>query len=306
MQANRSSRFVPDTRPLYQQLVKILKQNPENAKMTRRHRRVALVGMVRLLRNTFGLQNLHNIGSKHVQYVVETWKANDTGKGALANDLSHLRWLLDKLGKTALLPKRNDELGIEPRPRDVRQGKIVPPKQLVEIVMRLDPPTRALVLLGRYFGMRFEEASLFRPNYDVDSQMGLVWIKRGTKGGRPRYVPLVTQGQRVALEQVQALVADMQGCLIPKDLSYIQWKRRTYEKLRQAGLSKAQGSTFHDLRRTFAVEEMNRLVEKGRSPDEAARAVSKRLGHNRLEILSAYFAWKNVPRPPTAAEPGPS
>lgn len=56
--------------------------------------------------------------------------------------------------------------------------------------------------------MRFEEASLFRQHYDVETSQQKVWIKRGTKGGRKRFVPIVTQGQREALAQAQALVAE--------------------------------------------------------------------------------------------------
>lgn len=53
-------------------------------------------------------------------------------------------------------------------------------------------------------------------------------------------------------------------------------------------------SRFHDLRRTFANSEMERLIAKGQTLEEAADIVSKELGHNRVEILEAYVAWKNM------------
>jgi len=249
--------------PLYQQLEKILKQNPENAYSTRRHRLDALSAVVKNLWEHYKLRNLHNLQTKHVQYLVSLWKTTDKGKGNLQNNLSHLRWLLDKLGKSALLPARNVELGIEAKERNVRQGRFIGELRQAEILSKLqDPKLQVVVQLSAQFGMRFEEASLFRPHYDVsiDASGQKVWIKRGTKGGRERFVPIVTQGQRDVLAKAQALVADKQGCLIDKDLKYVQWKNHAYKEFRRAGLSRAGGSTFHDLRRTYAIMEMLRLV----------------------------------------------
>lgn len=36
-----------------------------------------------------------------------------------------------------------------------------------------------------------------------------------------------------------------------------------------------------------------RLIDKGHSPKQAAKIAAERLGHNRMEILSAYIAWTN-------------
>jgi integrase len=247
---------------------------------------------MKMLKDHFGLRNLHNLKKKHVLYVVEEWRENDKGTGAVANNLAHLRWLTEKLGKEKLLPAKNSELDIPAKPRDVRQGMFVTLERQTEILGKLEnPKLKAAMLLALHFGMRFEEASLFRPRYDVDTSLNRVWIKRGTKGGRERFVPIVTQGQREVLALAQSLVAETQGCLIDPTQRYVQWKNHAYKEFRKASLSRASGSTFHDLRRTYAEMEMIRLLSKGRSIEQAAEAVSKRLGHNRTEILSAYIAW---------------
>jgi len=274
--------------PLHEQLVKILKQNPRGATMTRRHRTVALAEVVKMLRDRFGLRNLRNLKPKHTDYVVETWKATDNGRGAIQNNLSHLRWLLDKLGKSALVPS-NRKLGIKPRKRNVRQGRFVTDEQLQEVLEKLDDPRlRAVVLLGRHFGMRFEEASLWRPQRDFDRTMGRVYIKRGTKGGKERFVQVTTPEQRQVLDLVSKEFPGPKECAVPKLLSYIEWKGRAYKRLRKVGISRKTVS-FHDLRRTWARAERDRLLDKGESPEDAQKIVAKRMGHNRLDVLAAYF-----------------
>lgn len=291
MFVKRFDRISLENNPLHQQLVRILKENVENSKETRRKRQAELERIVQSLREHFGLRNLHNLKAKHVEYLVREIRATDTGSGNAANRVSHLRWLLDKLGKPGLLGKGNEELGINTRARNVRQGKLVSTEKLADVMSKLgDVKTRALVMLARHFGMRFEEASLFRPHYDVDAG-GIVWIKRGSKGGRPRFVPIVTDEQRAALTQVKTLVADKFGCLVDQSVSYKTWRDRKYKEFRAAGLSRKDGTVFHDLRRTYAASETARLVEKGHTADEAAKIVSKRLGHNRIDILRAYVAF---------------
>lgn len=289
MFVKRFDRIALENNPLHQQMVRIPKENAEDSKETRRKRQAELERIVQSLREQFGLRNLHNLKAKHVTYLVGEIRAADTGSGNAANRLAHLHWLLEKLEKPGLLGKRNEDLGIKTRARNVRQGKVVSPEKLAQVMSKLgDAKSRALVMLARHFGMRFEEASLFRPHYDVDAG-GMVWIKRGSKGGRPRFIPVVTEEQRTILTQVKTLVADKFGCLVDQNVSYKTWRDRKYKEFRAAGLSRKAETVFHDLRRTYAASETARLVEKGHTADETAKIVSKRLGHNRVDILRAYI-----------------
>jgi len=277
--------------PLERQLISILAANREDAYNTQRARASALKGAAAMLHEKFGLQKWANLGAKHVAHVVETWKAEDSGKRSIEGKLTHLRWLVRKIGKANLVPQSNAELGVEPGPRKTRAGKIVSDEQIEPILGALqDPRLKAAVRLGRYLGMRFREAMLFRPWRDFDGDR--VWLKRGTKGGRPRYLFLHNAKQREVIEEARALVGSTEGSLTPPESkTFDSWRQHCYHEFRKAGLGQETDTIYHDLRRSFACERLKYLMEvRGRSRDDAAGLVARELGHSRTEILEWYIA----------------
>lgn len=274
---------------LFEQVIRILKQHPEGSHMTHRHREDALFKAVRAIVDKFKLEKLDNLKAKHIDYIVELWKSTDNGKGNIHNDLGHLRWLLDKLNKSVLLDPSNKALGIAPRDRESRQGKFVSDETFDAFLKKLDDPkARALLLMGRFFGLRFEEASLFRPHKDVRGRQ--LWTNRGAKGGRLRYIWMTELIQEQVLQFVKKLVPFQGACLIPPEMTYNQWRGRMYEQLREAGISRKADVLFHDLRRTFIESDHSRLIQKGLPFDEASKIVAKKVGHHRVDILKAYMS----------------
>jgi hypothetical protein len=142
--------------------------------------------------------------------------------------------------------------------------------------------------LARYLGLRFEEAALLRPWKDL--QGSRVWIKRGTKGGRPRYLYLHNREQAAALRLARNLCAKDRG-LIPREFAtYEQWRQHVYQVLRPAGLSRESGTTFHDLRRSFVRDRMDYLTgARGLKSWQAATIVAREVGHHRIEVLRWYL-----------------
>jgi len=281
----------PNT-PLERQLISILAANREDAYGTQRKRSGELSQAARGLHDHFGLQKWANLGAKHVAYVVESWKAQYAGKRTLDQKLTHFRWLVRKIGKANLLPRENRELGIEPAPRYTRAGKFLSEERLREILDGVadDPRRRMAVLLGRHLGLRFREAMLFRPWRDWE-ESGRIWVKRGTKGGRPRYLFLHNPRQREVLEEARALVHGQDAALIPQEAAtWEQWRQASYHKLRKAGMSRKLDAVFHDLRRTYAGERMHYLIRvRGLDQEHAERIVTRELGHNRREVLRWYL-----------------
>jgi site-specific recombinase XerC len=278
--------------PLEQQLISILAANREDAYGTQRKRGGELSQAARAIHEHFGLQKWANLGAKHVAFVVDTWKARYAGKRTLDQKLTHLRWLVRKIGKANLLPRGNRELGIEPGPRYTRAGKFIVQERLLEILGGVadDPRRRMAVLLGRHLGLRFREAMLFRPWRDWE-ESGRIWVKRGTKGGRPRYLFLHNPRQREVLEEARALVRGQDAALIPEEAAtWEQWRQASYHKLRKAGMSRKMDAVFHDLRRTWAGERMHYLIRvRGLDQEHAERIVTRELGHNRREVLRWYL-----------------
>jgi site-specific recombinase XerC len=276
--------------PLERQLVSIFAANREDAFETQRARACALIGVAQMIHEKFGLQKWANLGEKHVAHVISTWKSEDTGRRSLDCKLSHLRWLVRKIGKANLVPRSNAELGVEPGPRKTRAGKCISDEQLQTYLAALDDPRmRAAIKLGRYLGMRCREAMLFRPGCDFDGER--VWLKRGTKGGRPRYLWLHNAKQREVIAEIRALVGGGDAALIPPEWpSYKKWATHCYRKFRAAGLGRKTDAIYHDMRRTYARDRMEYLMLHGRTREQAAALVARELGHSRTEILEWYLS----------------
>jgi site-specific recombinase XerC len=278
----------PDT-PLERQLISILAANREGAYSTQRKRGWALSSAGRALHERFGLQKWSNLGAKHVAAVVEAWKAADQGRRDIESKLSHLRWLVRKIGKANLMPRSNAEMGIAPGPRHTRAGKVIPDGRFDEMLSAVpEERIKVLMLLARYLGLRFKEAALFRPGRDW--QGSRVWVKRGTKGGRPRYLWLHNPRQAEVLRRALAIASGDQAIIPAEAPTFEKWRQHVYRVLRAAGVGRATDATFHDLRRGYLVRRMTDLVKvKGMDRDRAAALVAREAGHGRTEILQWYL-----------------
>jgi site-specific recombinase XerC len=285
--------------PLERQLISILARNREDSFATQRKRCHVLSRAARMIHERFGLQKWENLKAKHIADIVGAWKLEDRGRRGIEEKLSHLRWLVRKIGKANLVPRTNAKLGVPPGPRHTRAGKVIPEDRLTEMLAAVpDERVRAMMLLARYLGLRFKEAALFRPGRDW--QEDRVFIKRGTKGGRPRYLWLYHDRQREVLEAARRLAHGDAGIIPEEAKTFEEWRQHVYRVLRAAGIGRATDQTFHDLRRTYFCERMKYLfLVRGMALDRAAALVAREAGHHREEILRWYLADANM-APPAA------
>jgi len=126
-------------------------------------------------------------------------------------------------------------------------------------------------------------------------------LKRGTKGGRVRRVPIDTPEKRAALEQAKQLVKSETGHLGDPTKTLAQNIRRFKYVCEKFGITKAQlGVTAHGLRHQYAEERYEQFSGtpapvRGGAPvarelDRAARLrVADELGHSRENIIGAYL-----------------
>ena len=157
----------------------------------------------------------------------------------------------------------------------------------------------AMVRLARSLGLRFRECSLLDAVSAIRRALkdGRIWLTRGTKGGRDRWIPIVGDWQLESLD----FASEAQGrrkSLIQEGMNYRAWRNYAYGKLYSAGIKH-----FHDLRAAYACDRY--LMETGslapvlldeghqslsRDLDRNARLrVSQELGHNRIDILNSYI-----------------
>jgi len=165
----------------------------------------------------------------------------------------------------------------------------------------------AIVHLARETGMRLREAILADlPRLQREAKcVGRINIQDGTKGGRsgasaPRWI-VANEEVKAALQLAHHASPTGSHNLLARDESYATFLQQTVrparETLHQQGLK-----GFHELRAAYACERYEQLtghaapVNGGhcyhidREQDRQARQqISYELGHNRIDVVSAYI-----------------
>ncbi|SDO10050.1 Integrase [Pseudomonas arsenicoxydans] len=165
----------------------------------------------------------------------------------------------------------------------------------------------AIVFLARETGMRLREAILADlPRLQREAQrLGKINIQDGTKGGRsgasaPRWIAVTDQVRGAIDRAAEASPAGSRNLLAP-DESYREFMqsvvRPARDLLHEHGLK-----GFHELRAAYACERYEQLtgfpapVNAGRVHQEdqaldqrARQQISHELGHNRIDVVSAYI-----------------
>ena len=190
---------------------------------------------------------------------------------------------------------------------------VVPAEKIAEI-RRYDPRAACWFRNCLAHAARLKEVLMMLPHQaEIDGKLFLtsdrramkhetyLELKRGTKGGRVRFVPIDTPEKRAALEEAKQLVKSETGHLGDPTKSLRQNMRRFKHICDKFGITKAKlGVTLHGLRHQYAVERYEKFsgtpapVRGGapvaREVDRAARLqVAEELGHSRENITGAYL-----------------
>lgn len=282
-----------------------------------------------------------HLAGRHIQLLVSYWtgdariadlcrqrgvamleRAHSTGY--IEQQLSFLRVYADAwIGKPGMVRPLAEYVGDPARfkrsytARQDRswEGNAIEFNSVVETVATIDPRVAAQLALLLAFGLRRKEAVMFMPHVAVvrrdnvpDSQHPsdryavFLRIKRGTKGGRLRFVGIRSDEQRSALELALQFAPHSSSHLGHPGLSLKQSLKRFDNVLRQAGVTRNQlGVTAHGLRHQFAQEfhvELTGEEAPVRGGDVCADAevlkaalleIARQLGHDRPTITNAYL-----------------
>jgi len=286
----------------------ICKQNPDNWYATQNRRRRELDLIARQLRD-LGYRHVktaHQIKGRHVNGLIQLWKEGSeqyqpVTAATMKNRLASLRWVLRKVGRGSIIAASNDRYSIDRRTYVATESKAL--ELTPELLEQIECPYLKLSFrLQAAFGLRRMEAIKFRPSVAYTSGANEIHLKGSwCKGGRPRTVPITDDAQRVLLAQVSALVGS--GSLIPAHLKYVDQLRRYEYACSKVGLHKP-----HGLRHAYAQDRYTELsgleppvhradavvlTADEREVDTASRlAVSRELGHNRVDVVGAYIGTK--------------
>ncbi|MXY58249.1 MAG: integrase [Gammaproteobacteria bacterium] len=284
-------------RPLNWDLKLLEREAKDGSRGKRRDRSYSLALMANTLHD-LGFKGLRARGlkEKHVDALVGEWNRQGLSTGTMANRMAHVRWWAQKVGRPGVVRPSNAAYGIVKDSPVAREDKSRPldPDKLAKVT---DPHVRMSLLLQDQFGLRREEAMKFQPRY-ADRGDRIVLKASWCKGGRTRWIPVLTDRQRKVLDEARRLVGS--GSLIPADRSYRRQLRIYEREVATAGMAR-----MHGLRHGYAIRRYEHLTgwkapvrggpsrrdldDGHRDADRRARLmISRELGHGRESVTAQY------------------
>ena len=260
----------------------------------------------------YPLTELRQLKGRSIDFLLDVWQGKRadscTGRvralapATLENKISTLRRICEWAGKPGLVPKTSRKLRLVPRERYERSNVAWSLKTEGKNVERIPadlPHIRYAVRLQEAFGLRKKEA--LRLNVADADKGGRLYVVAGTKGGRPRWVPIRTPEQRQLLNEVKEFQKRTpRGTLITgadQKGAFDHYKR---------GMGAAGFTKGHGLRHQYAQSRYRdltgrpcekagglpsfRLSVADKVEDERARELlARELGHGRIEVVAQYI-----------------
>ncbi|WP_176060308.1 helix-turn-helix domain-containing protein [Paraburkholderia sp. BCC1876] len=277
---------------------------------TQERRTTALCSaFVELRGGGFALESPWSLREKHVRWLVARWVSDKQSGGTIENKLTYLRALSQWIGKPALVRTLGDyvdraEHGLKrsyvaTTDRSWSSNEIDAAAKIAEIAQTC-PYVAIQLKLQAAFGLRVEESFLLRPLEAVRDAQTL-GIRRGTKGGLAREVPL--EAKVGVLEEAARLSNGTTGSTVPADRTLKQWRDWYYYVLERHGVTKAElGVTSHGLRHEYLqvlyekisgvpapIKGSDARAERGLH-EQAMQRVVAAAGHTRKTKANAYLS----------------
>ena len=285
-------------RDLNYELKQLCRRNHDGSYATQRDRERVLDLIANQLHD-LGYRHMTaaSLKPKHVEGLVERWKAEGLAVGTIKNRMAELRWWVEKIGKQNVMARDNDHYGIGNRTylTNASKARELSGSELSRIT---DPYTRMSLRLQAAFGLRRGESIKIRPEW-ADRGDNLALKDTWTKGGRPREIPIRNDEQRRELDEAKALAG--RGSLIPAERSYVDQLRRFEYQCAAAGVHRIHGHR-HEYAQTRYREitgwaapaaggpRSRDLSPAQREADREARlTISQELGHEREQITAIYL-----------------
>lgn len=272
----------------------------------------------------FGLRDIRNLDRRHIAALLQYWEGLGRAAGTMQTYVSMLRTLCTEIGKAGMLDR--PETYFKDPTRYHRALKCNESKEwsdlgqdAVEVIAAIgqrDSLVGLQMVLMDAFGLRVQEAWLLRPKRDWKGDT--LHIERGTKGGRPRVVPVINEHQRRVLEAAVKVATENGGSMVPSSYPLKRWRSYYYHVMAMFGVTrKGRGITSHGLRhghlqrRYVELTGMEPPVKADGLRDRyacddiapARRELAEEAGHSRASVVSHYVGFDMDRRRSRAGRP---
>ena len=252
------------------------------------------------------------------EYLKTTYEEDECSPITARDYLSHVnRALAQARGDEQCVVRATRDLGFVPKSGIALVDGSVSEVLHQKVLRGVGEELKFIMQLQRLFGLRFREACLVDAKNCIKSYKNneIPSITRGTKGGQSRLLPIETREQyRLLLNVVDYQIENSTRTLIPDTFSFkafqsYAWRESTSmdSAYRSHGERKhfacnfyfdrvgvrcpVQSGTSHGREHyQFIAEKLSISEQQAKKLDRNVRlALSKRLGHHRIEITNAYL-----------------
>lgn len=269
------------------------------------------------VRDELGVRDMRRIETAHLQQYAATlrerFERGEISPATAQNYLSTVNRVLEiARGDKAVRLDPVRGAGLPQRSGICQESRAVSQEQHQQVEKAVTERVSALMGLQRELGLRFQESAKIDAARALAQaeKFGSVAVRDGTKGGRPRTVP-ITQPEQLAALRAAAAIQGRDRSMIPPDQTYARFRSEAYQSIERSGI------TFHGLRHSYAQARYHAIVgapcpvaagvphrqhhqhlsralgisiSAARELDKAARMqVSAELGHGRIDVTNAYL-----------------
>ncbi len=230
----------------------------------------------------------------------------DSIKPVLDNAVANLKFFSRWIGKYGIVKdsshylNRVDEGLLKGRSAVFRASAVNHDKveEILDRGLAMNAVFGVQLLLMASFGLRNKEACGIRPEYFMQApkeEGGMMYLrippKSGSKGGRPRSIPISNEFQLKVRGVVDLVCATFGLAAVANPRRSLEEEVREFCRLApQAGLQRANfGSSPYLFRHSFAQRYFASLEERLGEDADRQEAVSLSLGHYRREVTGIYL-----------------
>ena len=268
--------------PLHMQWISIMPKMRSRGKLTYIKTRTCTIRLCKIIYKLYGLEHLESLSRKHIEGAFRVLNEQGLSKSTLASYATAARLIAKTLNRPNIVPS-NRELGAV-RGREDRYRPIFADQDKQKVVReKLYAKAEWLGLahdLREAFGLRTKESLLSTLAVKVKGRDYL--IVKGTKGGRPRVIPITTPMQVSVVGELRRFLRRNPEwrSLVPPHMTLREALIHQRNALTAAGATKRNQANAHSLRHRFAQEMAGKIPQQ---------ELAQILGHGRTGSLRHYI-----------------
>jgi len=216
------------------------------------------------------IQSIYHIKQKHLLAVFYFLEVEGQSPSTIANKISIMRTFCNWIGKTDMVKDSScyvKNISSVKRSSVAQEGKSwvghgVDFQKLLAQVQQKDLSVAMTLELCLAFGLRVREAIMFRPNVEHTIEE-LISVRDGTKGDRPRYVPIELHVQIDVLTRAKGMADGKTDFIWKRNMTLEQKINRFYTVLKACGITLHQISvSAHGLRHQYMHQSYKSIFDR--------------------------------------------